>query len=609
MSKTFAMLLSTSEDLFEEEIWSQLSKYAQLYDEKIIFFCGRPLMSSYSDEMYSSVVFSLIKNIPIHGIISLTGSLNNYLSPTQYHAFIRSLTQAPIVSLSIPLVGESFVECDNYHGSQQLIEHLLHHGYRKFALINGPQSSSEAYTRAQAVKQTLSKHGLEISLEVFGDFSYDSGFKCAFYIDVSQCDVIVCGNDLMAMGAINALKSKGIHVPKQIAVVGFDDIEQARLFEVPLTTVAQPFGKMACQAYDILRKSQCQHQTLTTTLKVRESCGCPKIIASNVEEERVKRIFMHKYAQSLQEYSQAIHLRAMFEPLRHYDQLFTVFHEWVKKLGSAQVHVCMIPEGSIVIEEPLNFVWPTTMRYVYGVNESESIVPTQFATQEGLPYGLLDKTIDALLIYPIHQLNVLFGYLVIDANSARNKVFASLKRELINACGRVHLINKVENYANIMQKHAHTDALTNIMNRRGFFEIVGKAFLEDVQQGKTPGIMYCDINGLKEANDKFGHEIGDQLIQDVAAILVSVFNDCTVARMGGDEFVVYISECNHTRIATFEQQLLASIVTFNIKSNARYMIALEFGLSCYDENEPALLDTLISKADLDMYGKKKVRGL
>jgi len=147
MISFYGMMLSTTENLYEEEIWSKLSDYVTSPNDRILFFCGRPLESSYEDEAFSNVIFSLMKMMHLDGIISLTGSLIYYVGSDAYKSYLDEFSNVPIVSISIPIEGSSLVQSDNYLGSYQICKHLIHHGYQHFGIINGPSYSPESQSR------------------------------------------------------------------------------------------------------------------------------------------------------------------------------------------------------------------------------------------------------------------------------------------------------------------------------------------------------------------------------------------------------------------------------------------------------------------------------
>ena len=122
------------------------------------------------------------------------------------------------------------------------------HGFKRFAYISGPTTNAEANIRLRAFKDVLRERGLELptALLVEGDFTEVSGEAAIAAwvdrrkVDVRGLDAIVAANDSMAFGAMEALKQRGVSVPEDLSIVGFDDVEAARYADMPLTTVQQP---------------------------------------------------------------------------------------------------------------------------------------------------------------------------------------------------------------------------------------------------------------------------------------------------------------------------------------------------------------------------------
>lgn len=608
MIKLFGMMLSTTENLYEEEIWSQLSDYVKSPTDRILFFCGRPLESTFEDEAYSNVIFNLMKMIPLEGIISLTGSINYYVGASAYKNYLNEITNAPVVSLSVPIEGTSLVQCDNFIGSYEIAKHLINHQYQRFGIINGPSYSPESLARFRGIKEAFNEHNIENYIWLEGDYSKESGYIHALEIMKYDVEAIICGNDQMAIGAIKAVIESGKKIPDDIAIVGFDDIEQVRLLEVPLTTVKQPFGEMACRAFDLLKNNTKTDECIPAELIIRESCGCPKAFNSIEHEEHDKRYYMHKYAESLNEYTLMLHLRASFDQVQSQKHLYEVIDEYLKRIKGIELHLCLFEDGSQIIDKPLQFKWPTSMSYAYGNIKGRLINIQDFPTRYGLPLEVIQQlNSNSYLFYPIHQHDTLFGYLVVDAQTAKNRTFTSLKREITNTLSRLDLMEKVQSYTKQLEKIAQTDMLTGILNRRGFFEYASQKFKYDLELGNTPGIVFCDVNGLKKVNDHFGHEFGDRMISDTGLLLSQVFKDYVLARMGGDEFVVYISHCSQSFLDDIGHELIDRINEFNAHSVAVYQISLEAGMVYYDSRKHSSLEELITEADQNLYTKKRFR--
>jgi diguanylate cyclase (GGDEF)-like protein len=602
------MMLSTTENLYEEEIWSKLSDYVSSPLDQILFFSGKPIASTYEDEIYSNVIFSLIKKMNIDGIISLTGSLNYYLGSHAYKTYVESLTNAPIASISVPIEGHSLVQCDNYQGSFDMGFHCINHGYQRFGIITGPFYSPESKARFKGIKDALKHYHIDEYHWFEGDYSEKSGYELCLKLLHHSPDIIFCSNDLMALGAMKAIIEKGYHFPEDIAVVGFDDIEQIRLLDVPMTTIRQPFGDMACKAFDVLKSGTIDDICIPSQLIVRESCGCEKEFNSIELEEQSKRYYMSKYARSLDEYTLSIRLRASFDQVKDRNQLYDVLDEYMKQINGQQLHLCLLNDSKLIIHDPLNFEWPDVISYAYGYIEGHRFDEAHFEPSEILPREVTEfKKVNAYLFHPLHQQDILYGYIITDSSTAKSKLFTSLKREIVNTLSRLDLMEQVHIYTRQMEKIAQSDMLTGILNRRGFYEKVECTFAADINNGNTPGIIFCDVNGLKKVNDHFGHEVGDRMIFETAKLLEKVFNGNILARMGGDEFVIYVSSCNQTSLDHYNVMLEQAIHEANALSESLFEISLEAGMACYNLNKTPSLDTLIKEADLNLYTKKRFR--
>ena len=602
------MMLSTTENLYEEEVWSKLSDYITSPNERMMFFCGRPLKSTQDDESHSNVIFNLMKLMPLRGIISLTGSLNYYVGSQVFKEFLDGLNNVPIVSISVPMEGCALVHCDNYRSSYDLCLHLVNHGYKAFGIIKGPMSSPESVERFKGIEDALLESKIKSYHSIEGDFSERSGYEACKELMKESLDAIICCNDLMAIGAIRAFKEKEVKIPEEIALVGFDDIEQVRLLEIPLTTIKQPFSDMACKAFDLLKSNLIQDACIPSKQIIRESCGCPKEFSSIEGEEKDKRYYMTKYAQSLNEYTVTIRLRSSFDQIKNLKELYKVVDQYMHIIGGQELHLCLFQAEKHVIENPLDFKWPQHMHYGHGYINGNSYGSQNFLTMKGLPDDIIQTSAcQAYLFYPIHQNAFLYGYMVVDAKTAKNRLFTSLKREITNTLNRIDMMSQIHQYSKKMQALSETDILTGIMNRRGLDQYVSKQFEKDIEMGLCPGLIFCDVNGLKKINDNYGHDVGDQLIVDTADLLSRVFRDYTLARMGGDEFVVYISNCCRSLLKRINDDLSNQIKLFNQESNRVYILSLEAGMVSYDSNIHSCFQSLMKEADQNLYIKKKER--
>jgi LacI family transcriptional regulator, repressor for deo operon, udp, cdd, tsx, nupC, and nupG len=174
------------------------------------------------------------------------------------------------------------VSIDNISSARKATEYLISLNHKKIAHISGPLKVVVGRDRLKGFYQAMAHHGLSVDslLVQEGDFSYESGFnlmKKLLMLDELPTAVFAA-NDEMAMGAIKAAKSKGIRVPEDLSVIGFDDIKFASIFEPALTTIAQPTFEMGKKAMELLLKLINNEELekdqfmLADKLIVRDSC-------------------------------------------------------------------------------------------------------------------------------------------------------------------------------------------------------------------------------------------------------------------------------------------------------------------------------------------------
>ncbi len=145
--------------------------------------------------------------------------------------------------------GAVVVDVDNVDGASKAVTHLIGRGCRHIAAISGPQDMRPGVDRRLGWQEALLMAGLTPGPEVVGDFSTESGLAAArrlLELDPTV-DGLFAANDQMAMGALQALREAGLHVPDDVAVVGYDDSFFSSTIEPPLTTMRQPMIAMGSE--------------------------------------------------------------------------------------------------------------------------------------------------------------------------------------------------------------------------------------------------------------------------------------------------------------------------------------------------------------------------
>jgi DNA-binding LacI/PurR family transcriptional regulator len=220
----------------------------------------------------------------VDGIILLTP----YPIP-EYNEIKEFCQGTPIVVVATVLgAAVPSVVYDQGRGVELAVTHLLSLGHRDIAEICGPIAGPEAIhmkehyharVRHQVLQARLKAEGIQPGPSAVGDFTIQSGYYAAQELVDSgkPFTSIMVGNDRMALGAIRGLRERGIRVPDDVSIVGFDDMPEAEYFDPPLTTVRQDIDSLARESIEYLtsliaRPTHTVHQrALYPELVVRES--------------------------------------------------------------------------------------------------------------------------------------------------------------------------------------------------------------------------------------------------------------------------------------------------------------------------------------------------
>jgi len=227
------------------------------------------------EEMYQRV----LRNGYLDGVVVASTSLGDALIPNllRDHVTFMSVGRHPN-----PRVH--YVDVDNVGGAQMAVEHLIRLGHRRIATVTGRLDMSAGQDRLTGYRQALEQHRIpaEEDLVFEGDFTEASGMAGMQELLARLPSAVFAASDMMAVGALKALRQAGWQVPDDVALVGFDDVPIASAIEPALTTVRQPIDRLGAMAVDLLlsllenppEENAPTHKIiLPAELLVRRSCG------------------------------------------------------------------------------------------------------------------------------------------------------------------------------------------------------------------------------------------------------------------------------------------------------------------------------------------------
>ncbi len=247
-TRTVGLLIPDISDPYFTEIAKGVDEYARAHDYSVI------LCNTGRDQVTEERYFRILKEKRVDGIIFTGGGRDND----------RHLLQAED-STSIVVVGRhnvSFtaVMVDNTRAATEVTNFLLDKGHNRIGFIAGTLSYTVSQDRLKGYREALFRKGIACDPMLIReeDFKAKGGHRAADFMlnlpSERRPTAIICANDQMAIGAMGAIWGRGLQVPGDIAVIGFDDIPMASLTCPPLTTVRLPMYDMGYKAMELVLK-------------------------------------------------------------------------------------------------------------------------------------------------------------------------------------------------------------------------------------------------------------------------------------------------------------------------------------------------------------------
>ena len=281
--RCIGVFTASLDDAYQSTIWHAIGQHAKERGFGSISFLGSRIGSPIATEAASNLAYHLANQRNIDGLIIIASAIATFLTSVDLRQFFSHWSDIPCVSIGMRVPGLSDVVVGGSEGITSLVEHLIdEHGRTHFALIDGPSGHEEAVSRVAACRAILHSRGLGLDerLIVPGTFTQDSGAHAVAALCRKRIpfDGLICMNDRMALGALEELSRRGIRVPDDVSVIGFDGIESSKFTQPPLTTVVQPMHELGASAVGVLDRlmkgGEEEHLVLSCTTVIRESCGC-----------------------------------------------------------------------------------------------------------------------------------------------------------------------------------------------------------------------------------------------------------------------------------------------------------------------------------------------
>jgi len=273
-TKTIGLIIPDVSNLFFGEVakGAEDMSYALQYN---VFLCN-------SNDMPQKDV-KYIKVLLDRGVDGIVITTSSDLNSKEMQRCLKEVQQAGKVLVLLDRItdesGITSIALDHKLGGYLATKHLIENGHRKIGCITGPLTFYSAKYRFEGYKKALAEAGIPVDMSYVaeGNYHVESGYELSDQLINKKVSAIFASNDLIAFGIYKRARERGIKIPDDLSVVGFDDMYYSQLVEVPLTTIRQPAYEMGARAVKVVveimeNKSKTSENILfKPTLVVRNS--------------------------------------------------------------------------------------------------------------------------------------------------------------------------------------------------------------------------------------------------------------------------------------------------------------------------------------------------
>lgn len=627
--KKIGVLIGSVTQSFSLRVCQALSTKAQEYGYDVHYFMT---FNSHGDDnlLYGEgekQIFTLPDYNDYIGIILALDTLN---IPNGSELLLERLRKlpCPVVSLRVHVDGLYNVSVDERVSMEQIIRHFVYtHGFRDICFMTGRMELEDARLRFECYNRIMKEAGIEVTEDMvfYGDYWH---LKAKAAVEhflsgrvSSYPQAIVCANDYMALAVSRELEERGIRVPEDVCVSGFDDLQEAQHAEPPMTTVSVNFEEMAYRAVELIDEiyhgmTPEKEQYVSTQEKFRGSCGCNRHKVVNTWHSLTRELEDRKELNY-----QTMFMNADLEGITDVKELFAMAHKYSSWSNAKKIWVCLCDASEELTEEERNlgdmrteYTNTMVLRSVQKYNSGMEWKDIKFDRRELIPEEERSEfPTGSFFFIPLHYKNHNQGYVAVtfDRTVQFNDFMQGWVMNFSVALENYYLHERL-NAMNDIERMYKEDTLTGIANRRGFEEKARKIYRDAATIRKRVAVICIDMDNLKTINDVHGHAAGDDALRRIGTALGNMAahrENIVYARTGGDEFVVVTRIERPGEGEELVLRLREELQKVNEQYTQEYSAEVSCGLYEVKDASKVALAKALEVSDERMYENKRQRKL
>ena len=627
--------------VFTSHVYEQMSAMmqkglidaARKYGVKLIFFAS--FGDSYSARNYGEfsrydegdcVSFDIPDLDDFDGVIKISTYFSQIIK--DHLKKLLSKYDKPIINIGGKDEGQFNVRCDDIATFSKVVEHVVEcHGCKDIFHLAGEKTKNFTTERLDAFKTVLESHGIPFEEEknYYGTLWFDCGNDALDYIlkvyenrDRKLPEAVVCDNDYSAVGLINACKERGIRVPEDLIITGFDGVAESVSGFPTITTARQPFYDMGYTAITTILKMT-EGEKFSEDIKIvgdiliNQSCGCVEKTVDKIEDFRL--VYTNRLdnatgiAQSMTNLMISVSENTSFEDcfraIRDNAKTDTGFKEMLLCLAPGWDKQRIVGAGFSKEDEE--------MTIVTGYRKDGNVPVQTFRKKDILPKDMLEDP-NPYYVFALHHLQYYMGYLIVspDIDYREQKAVQSWFVNLGVIMETKRIQRDMERSVSRLQFLYNRDMLTELYNRWGLEEHFQTFYNECIALKSGLTLIAIDMDGLKYINDNFGHNEGDYGLKTIAYGLMSASSgDEICARTGGDEFIVLAKNYTKEKALEFIERARTVIAQKVMLDGKEFKVGFSSGIhveypdDSSESDAHKVFEHCLKAADESMYSEKR----
>ena len=616
--KTIGVFISKIFATFDNAVFRALEREGRRLNYDIVVFATTGYYLTQNEyDIQEKNIFRFAAIDKLDGIIIVPESYEQEDFRDLLFDMLHRHAKCPVVAIRHD--GREFdcVFTDETQAIRPLVKHLIEgHGLKRICFQTGFRGHIEAEARLEAFRREMADHGLEVRDEDV--CAGNMWTNCAgeawnrFFADPTRRpEAVVCANDYMAVGLMRLLMEKGLRVPEDVIVTGFDNINGVASDMPGLTTIQPDYDAMTVAAFEHLDRrirgvSEWHRQariSLEGKLVLGESCGCGKRSADYFRDVSRRTTALLEL-----EDDQDRIMNCLSIDLGACDDLKELHEVLISKRAECSVvrdhYLCLFGEPGTLMQEGNN---RATLVHAIRDRRDCGMPMIAFDRQDLLP-AMAERLDEPQMLFMklLHQRGHNFGYSITRyvPGEVPSRIFVQVNALLSIALENIYRRAELMRLYEERRMSSITDMMTGLLNRRGLMER-----LEPMWRGlcgSTTAFVSIDMDRLKRINDNFGHAAGDFAIRLLArAIQAALPAEGVAASIGGDEFLVFLPAAGNGEADAFLARFDREVGRLNAEENRSFTVSASAGCTVTRLNDGDTIEGCIHDSDKRMYQVKE----